>query len=156
MNNLEQIRKTFSRSIFTKKQAIDSLQLRNNEKSRLLESITDDIRKYSDLTKPSMSKKAKEEAEKIGVNLNNCGWHDQSKFDKNRKIFHYEHFYTVKSIREKCLKAEDEIQIEEILKSSTKIIWILKEEDNKLTELGYKNDRNDPKLAYSEAGIIIL
>jgi len=64
------------------------------------ESISDDIRKYSDLIPPWISKKAKEKARKIGIDLSGNGWHDQTKFDKSRKIFHFEHFYTVKSIRE--------------------------------------------------------
>ena len=45
------------------------------------------------------------------------------------------------------------MDIEEILNTRIKVVWILKEEDKKLTELGFKNNRNDPRSAYLSAGI---
>ena len=54
-----------------------------------------------------------------------------------------------------CLKANSEIEIFHILKEKLKIAWILKEEDKKLTSLGYKSNRENPEQAYSEAMIEI-
>lgn len=155
MSNIYKIRNTFAESIYVKVLLIKNLELTKKESARINESISEDIKKYTDLITPGKSKNADERARIIGIELCSQSWHDQPKFDNKRQIFQYEHYYTVKSIREKCLIANSEVEIENILEKYSKVIWILKDEDKKLTALGYRSDRDNSAIAYKEAGIEI-
>lgn len=126
------------------------------ESRRLLESISDDIRKYTDLIGPLQSRAAKELAGKKNINLLNMRWHDQPKFDRGRSIFHFEHVFTVRQVRDLCMKCTTPESIADVLESKTKVAWILKREDDELTRLGFKFNRPDPALAYAKAGIQIM
>lgn len=57
-------------------------------------------------------------------------------------------------IREKCLLAASPRDVRKILETA-RIAWILKEEDRRLTKLGYRAMRPDPDAAYREAGITL-
>jgi hypothetical protein len=153
MSNIYKIRDAFAKSIFVKAMLIKYLELTNKENARINESINEDIKKYTDLIPPGKSKSADQKANNIGIELCKQGWHDQPKFDYKRQIFQFEHFYTVKLIREKCLKALSEEEIANVLDKYSKVIWILKDEDKKLTSLGYRSERENPIIAYEEAGI---
>jgi hypothetical protein len=152
---MREIQKAFAKSIYLKVMLIKKLELTKKENSRVIESISDDIKKYSDLNVPGSSKNASLKAQEIGIELSTQSWHDQPKFDHSRKIFQYEHYFTVKTIREKCLKAMSEEEIMDVLKDNATVIWILKDEDKKLTALGYRSKRENPAIAYKEAGIEI-
>jgi hypothetical protein len=153
MINITTIEDVFAKSIFTKSIAINSLTLDKRQRARIMESISDDIRKYTDLIKPMVSINAKKQANKIGIILEENGWHDQKKFDLHRKYFQLDHVILVKDVRESCLKSKDEEEIKNILINKTKVAWILYEENKKLSELGYRSNRPDPAAAYKEAGI---
>ena len=79
------------------------------EKARIKESISDDIKKFSNFIKPVVSIAAYEKSKEIDVNLLEKNWHDQPSFDVRRKIFHFEHIIPVSSLRSLCLKANSEI-----------------------------------------------
>lgn len=157
MASTDELLKIFSKSIYAKICGFQELSLNKTEKARIKESISDDIKKCSNFIKPVVSIAAYEKSKKINVNLLEKNWHDQPSFDTGRKngIFHFEHMIPVLSLRSLCLEANSEIEIFHILKEKLKIAWILKEEDKKLTSLGYKSNRENPEQAYSEAMIEI-
>lgn len=105
---------------------------------------------------PRVSLGADSEARKIGINLRTVDWHDQSSFDPGRRIFHMEHVVPVADIRKSCCSATSPEEVLEILKKQILIAWILKEEDRRLTRLGFRSNRPDPFAAYHAAGIELL
>ncbi len=121
-----------------------------------LESISDDIKKCTNFILPEVSRAAFERARNLGVNLTDKCWHDQHKFDKGREIFHFEHVNPIVIIREACIGAPSPSAILEILLTRLRIAWILKEEDFKLTKLGYRSNRQDAEAAYREANIDLI
>ncbi|HVT90299.1 MAG TPA: hypothetical protein VHD56_15715 [Tepidisphaeraceae bacterium] len=147
----------FAASICVKFSAFERLSPGDTKaRCRLLESISDDIKKCSNLTRPRISQKALDKCKALGIeNLQDKDWHDQPKFDPGRKIFRWEHFNPVSAIREKC-HAKSEQEIFEILKKGILVVWILKEEDKELTRQGRRIDRPDPEAAYRDAKIVIV
>jgi hypothetical protein len=154
---LHSLLKPFSISIFAKVSALREFEastfLTQAQRARLKESISDDIKKCTNFVKPKVSKSAKREALKIGVDLSQMNWHDQGRFDRGRSMFHWEHMVPVKSIREKCRQASSEEQVLEILMTAPCVVWILKSEDTILTQLGFRSNRDNPEAAYLKAGI---
>lgn len=128
------------------------------QKSRLLESISDDIRKCTDLIPVHVSQAAKSKAEKLKphIDLFRETWHSQPRFDKGRKIFQYEHVVPVSSVRDSCLQAQDTGDVLKILTTRLKVAWILKTENARLAKLGYAVRRPDPEAAYHQAGIDLI
>jgi hypothetical protein len=153
---INEIRNAFSRSIFEKVKLLKNNQLDKKQEARIKEAISDDLRKFTDLLEPNISKKAFNESENNKIDLHKMGWHDQSKFDPGRSIFHYEHFMTVNDIRELCVHSDSAEEIDQKIKINARIIWILKSENDLLDQLGYKKHRDDPYKAYNEAGIEII
>ncbi|MBF0405756.1 MAG: hypothetical protein HQM10_00260 [Candidatus Riflebacteria bacterium] len=156
MDDINIILKAFSRAIFCKVLAIRNTFQDNRFRVRIMESITMDIRKYSDLIPVSVSVAANNKAKEMGIDLKQKRWQDQNKFDKGRKTFQLEHFRTVKEIRQKCIEANNEEEVEILLRVEPKVVWILKDEDERLSRLGYRSNRPNPQLAYEAAGIVII
>lgn len=155
MASLEELTDLFSQSISLKAKAMANLELDPTTSKRIKESISEDIRKFTDLIPPLQSERATEKSKSIPVELSLHGWHDQNKFDKGRSIFHLEHLYPVSQVRDLCLKASNSEGISLILKEKAKTVWILKEEDQLLTDLGFRTNRPDPYDAYKKASIVI-
>jgi hypothetical protein len=146
----------FAKSISCKVAALDELNLTPNQRTRIRESISDDIKKCTNFILPEISHAAQEEAERRGVDLLSKNWHDQVGFDPKRQTFHFEHVLPVNIIRALCedVKAEDAIY--DLLKKRLRVAWILKSEDAELTRLGFRSKRADPDGAYRDAGIQLL
>jgi hypothetical protein len=142
----------FSNSISAKARVARDVQLELRERRRLLEAISEDIKKFTDLLPPLVSEAAHLEAQRRGVDLRQMGWHDQSRFDPGRRTFQWEHVLPVGGLRELCLLADSPEAIAQVLETA-RVAWILKEEDRRLTALGYRAVRPDPLAAYREAGI---
>lgn len=142
----------FAQAIWAKADAMRVTELGWRERQRVLESISYDIRKYSDLAVPRVSLAAQKEAERLGVDLREKRWQDQPRFDPGRRIFQWEHVQTIGAIRQKCLDASSPQEIERHL-NEISVAWILKTEDRHLTKLGYRTTRLDPDKAYRDAGI---
>ena len=139
--------------IFAKVQLMqDPVDLTARERRRGGEAITGDIRKLTDLEPASATHAGAERAHKLGVDLEGKGWHDQSVFDPGRELFLLEHVIPVKAIRDVCLEATSEAEVESCL-AATRTAWVTREEDEALTMLGYRSVRPDPRAAYEEAGI---
>jgi hypothetical protein len=134
---------------------ISHLDLTPIEIKTLKETISVEIRKYTDLIKPRMSSAANKVAEEMGIMLSSLTWHKQNSVDPGRKIFHLEHLWPVCILRNACLKASTHSDINDILQKAT-VVWILKSEDKVLNENGYRSKRKDPLLAYKTCSINII
>ena len=84
------------------------------------------------------SRAALDMANKMNVNLAHEDWHSQNHFDPGRKIFHYEHCNPISVLADQVLKSQKPIP--EIIDDNV-VCWILKSEDKKLNENGYKSGR---------------
>jgi hypothetical protein len=146
----------FAESIFVKFAAQRRLQLSARELPPFRESICDDIKKCSNFLVFEVSEAAQREAETLGVDLCHKNWHDQPSFDRDRRTFHFEHVKPVKAVYDLCSEAKSPEEILEVLVQNMRVAWILKNEDDKLTGLGYRSKRPNPDAAYAEAGINLV
>ncbi|MFM7674369.1 MAG: hypothetical protein ACKO5F_02005 [Synechococcus sp.] len=151
----------FADSIFRKAQALNAASITTRQKRYLNRAINFEIRHACDALLPDnliprVSVSADLLAQKMGVDLRLVDWHDQPKFDPGRKIFHMEHFIPVRDVRLSCCAASCAAEVLDVLKSKIVVAWILKEEDNRLNELGFRSKRPDPEAAYRAAGIKLL
>jgi hypothetical protein len=144
----------FATSIHAKVEALKTLDLSPSEKARLREAISDDIKKCTNFCAPSVSRAAWSRARRLGIDLRSQGWHQQHRFDPKRKVFHWEHHYTVARLGSECGRALSINGVLRVLKRA-RVVWILKAEDARLTKLGFRARRDDPDRAYRVAGIII-
>jgi hypothetical protein len=135
---------------------------KNNKKSVHIKKIlVFTVRMIEYVSAIKVSEAAQNEANRLGLGpLSEFKWEQQTKKsgmnDKNRKVFHWEHYYPVEQIiKELC--AFEKLKADDIFKviSKTKIVWILKEENKRLDKIA-KSIRPDPELAYKEAGIKIV
>lgn len=103
-----------------------------------------------------MSVAAAEKAEALGVDLTLQTWQTQPKFDPRRIVFHYEHMQPIGAIREALKSARSPDDVIETIRQELRLAWITKEEDRRLSALGYNSKRSDPDAAYEEAGILLI
>jgi hypothetical protein len=102
---------------------------------------------------PHVSQAAYDEATSKGIaNLHTWRWRDQSRQDRGREVFHLEHKMPVALMRDHVLKARSVKEVAATLKSAS-IAWILKRENSRLEELGFRSRRDDPDDAYRQADI---
>jgi hypothetical protein len=151
-----QLLKPFAQAIRAKAIALRTLELTPQQRARLKESIGDDIRKATDLLTPAVSKAAHGRASRLGIDLCTQGWHGQPKFDAGRKVFHFEHCVTVAELRRLCMEQRSVRDVLRVLSTKPRTVWVLKEEDRRLTAQGHKSNRPDPLAAYRKAGIALL
>lgn len=93
----------FARSIFAKAELLRRDDLTQRERSRIMEAVSGDVRKYTDLIEHDASDAALALASELGISLAEVGWHDQHKFDPGRERFILEHVIPVKTVRDRCL-----------------------------------------------------
>jgi hypothetical protein len=146
------VSRAFARSIFAKAELLRTTELAQRDRQRVLESISDDLKKFTDLIQAGVSDAALAQAERMGVDLRTVGWHDQPRFDPGRRVFVREHVVPVNHIRAACLEAESEEETARCLEEA-KVAWVLREEDRMLTRLGFRTVRPNPRAAYQAAGI---
>jgi hypothetical protein len=156
MTSIRDLLKPFAESIFAKASAVSGLTLSEKQLKRFRESISDDIRKCSNFHKRELSRAAQEQAQVIAVDLLTQDWHDQPRFDPKRRVLQFEHIVPVLTIRKKCLSARTVEEVLSILEVEIRVAWILKEEDRRLTSLGFKSKRPDPDHAYRLARIELV
>ena len=84
------------------------------------------------------SQVALDQAAKMDIPINKMDWHNQRKFDPTRGIFHYEHCNPISVLADRVLKSTEDI---EAILDDNVVCWILKPEDKKLNENGYKSGR---------------
>ena len=156
MASIDDLLKPFACSLYAKASTLNSVELSSIQRARLLESMSDDIKKCSNFIEPEVSEAALAEAEHLRVDLRAKNWHHQPSFDVGRKVFHFEHVVPVSAIRKACLDQSSEIAVLAVLKSRLRVGWILKSEDAELTRLGHRSNRPDPEAAYCNAGIRLM
>ncbi len=157
---LKDVMRPFVAAIIAKRPLLN-LPLSDRQRRRILESISDDLRKLGDVVTPTLvdplvSVAARAAADEKGIDLCQEDWHSQTRFDPGRGLFHVEHVTTVRALREMCLHAPSEDPLIDSLTAGIRIAWILKEEDARLTQLGYRGHRPDPDTAYRQAGIELV
>lgn len=128
--------------------------LTRRERQRVLEAVSGDIRKYTDLVEAGASDAALAVAKESGIALQGMGWHDQNKFDRGRVKFILEHAIPVKAVRARCLAAESVDAVAAAL-GDVVVAWILRGENASLNVLGFQSNRPDPRAAYRAAGIAL-
>jgi hypothetical protein len=143
----------FAASVLPKVIALRELELGKKQLQRIVESIGQDIRKYTDLIPPETSRKAKGMAAAIGLDLRSKGWHEQPRFDPGRRTFHFEHVITVKDAIHQCRECNSTSDVVDILRR-LRVAWILKSENDELTRRGFVEDR--PPNAYELVGIELV
>lgn len=146
----------FSESIFAKVKLLKRPTLPAKYRARIRESISDDLKKVSNLVTPEASRAALDAAVPLDVDLFRMTWHDQHQFDEGRKEFLLEHVRPVSALRDRCVAAGTLEGVFEVLKSELRVAWILKDEDDELTRLGYRSKRPDPDAAYRHAKIEVV
>ena len=100
------------------------------------------------------SKRAIEAAQALGIStLTGFWWHHQSKFDKGRKVLHWEHIHPISDLRNALLSLDppDIAGIKQIL-MRYEIAWITKVEDGLLKRF----KRENPHEEYNRAGIELI
>jgi hypothetical protein len=152
-HDLAALMQPFAAAIYAKARALKELDLTDAHRSRLRESISDDIKKASNFHAHKMSVNARKKAATFGIDLGSKTWHDQHGFDPGRQVFIVEHMTTISMLREKCLQAADEGAVLAVHTGEIRVVWILREEDERLTALKYRSKR--PATAYEEARIEI-
>lgn len=145
----------FAGSILPKAVALRELDLTAPQRARVREAASQDIRKVTDLTTPLVSRAAKKEADRLGVDLCAQGWHDQHKFDLGRNTFHFEHVVTFSDAVKACSACVSRSEIVAVL-VELQVAWILKAENQELDLLGYRKHREEARTAYHKAGIELI
>ena len=156
MATIDELLAPFARSIYVKAETLKSVPMTSSQRARLLESMSDNIKKCTNFVEPEVSQAALNEAELLQVDLPTQNWHDQPLFDAGRGIFHFEHIVPVSAIRGECYEQDSESGTFEILRRRLRVAWILKSEDAELTRLGFRSNRLDPDAAYRKAGISLV
>jgi hypothetical protein len=156
-HDLLRLMRPFATAIYAKAKALNDTDLADVHRRRLLESISDDIKKASNFHPHLMSKAARAQAlaKDKGLDLSQKTWHEQHSFDPGRRLFLVEHMVPVSKVREMCCSARNEEGVLAILVDDIRVVWILRTEDEKLTELKYRSRRSSPAKAYEDARIEI-
>lgn len=121
--------------------------------ARMLESISDDIKKASNFIPHRQSVRAHDHEKAKNVNLAEKTWHEQHSFDKGRVTFLVEHKVPVSVLRTKCIAAKSADAVLKILSDELCVVWVLREEDDELTRLKFRSKRPDSDAAYAQARI---
>jgi hypothetical protein len=148
----------FAHAILLKNQLLSDHTLNDYQHARVLASISDDLRKCSDIIvndiRPCRTSVAALQLFP-DVNLAQTTWHDQPKFDPGRELLMFEHVTPISQIRKLCLAVTTVDEILTILWRNLRVAWITKEENRTLTKCGYKFERPAPLINYTEAGILL-
>ena len=150
--------KTFAASIVAITNRLNSAELSFREITILKQTISDILKKAGDLNPSGASAAAHREYRSLFPNedIRVRTWHEQPRFDPGRKIFHREHCETVSTLRDLCMSENTDVGILKILVERIRIVWILKTEDQILTQNGHQSNRPDWEEAYEQANIEIM
>ena len=138
-----------------------ALELNKHQAARIREAVSVSLRKVCDVLvpdarHPEVSVAAEQRAASLGVDLRTQTWQTQTKFDPGRILFHYEHMRPIVAIRIALGSATTPDEVVETIRRELRLAWITKEENLRLTSLGYNSVRPDPDAAYADAGITLV
>jgi hypothetical protein len=128
-------------------------------REKLKETISHTLRKFSDRYPEKVSKRAKELADLLGIDLSDKLWTNRNICGKtdNKSNIVWEHSTPIKELAESLFKCKDMDCIRKALDEYSGVIWITREEDNELASRGYKNKRPDGwEKCYEDCGIEVL
>lgn len=114
-------------------------------------------RNMEDVATRNASRAAQDRADELCLgDLRKYHWDDGGRFPGGRKSskLHWEHWYPAADMRRDILSLENPtpVKIQNVLKTS-RVCWILLEENDRLNKLGHRINRKDPHLCYEEAQI---
>jgi hypothetical protein len=137
------------------------MRMTQRQRARLTESLAVDLRKLCDMLIPDaryaeVSEAAAEVTASLEVDLRVQPWQAQAGFDAGRRLLHYEHMTPVGRLVALVRSADTPDEIVSALSDHLRVAWITKEENSRLTALGFRHKRPDPEAAYQAAGIVLL
>jgi len=155
--SLSTLLRPFAEAIVAKIEGLDVIEKhagvrKKHHRARMLESISDDIKKASNFIPHQQSVRAHDKA-KDSVDLSKMTWHDQPSFDPGRASFLVEHKEPVKKLRAACIKTRTVEGVLDVLTDQLCVVWVLREEDEELTRLKFRSNRPDSDAAYAKARI---
>lgn len=114
-------------------------------------------RNMEDVAPRNASIKAVEMAARLGIeDLRRLHFDDGGRIPGGRAAsrLHWEHWFPVAEMRRELMDLQKPTPeaCRDVL-AKARLCWILKEEDDALTSLGYRSRRPDPEAAYRAAGI---
>jgi hypothetical protein len=159
---LDELVRPFVVALQAKRPLLQHAALTREQRARVLESMSDDLKKMCDVVVPSVrpasvSREALALANILGTDLCQLTWHQQQarkRADARWAALHREHVVPILALRNACVDAIDlETAIGEIDRL-LHIAWITKAEDARLTAAGYRKQR--PTTAYDDLGIELV
>jgi len=142
----------FAEGMFLKSQLLSHASLNSAQAEAVRSSISADIHKVGDLVVPHLR------LTDVSVEAFSTFAWEQFKLTwlQQQGFLVLDHVCPVVSLRELIFQAHSGIEIVQLLWRRMRLAWVTRAEDEKLTELGYKENRPFPLVAYSEAGIKIF
>lgn len=155
------VARPYAHALVIKAEALVDSVLTSSQRQSLKGSMKEDLRKCGDAIMPDplpylISEAAAAAAADIGVTLESQTYASQPRFDRGRKLFHYEHYAPLETIVARLESTSSTEVALDVLEELLRVSWILKSEDRRLTELGFQYIRPDPAKAYEAAGIVLL
>src|SRR5436309_1856819 len=115
-----ELARPFAQALLCKRPLAQTSKLSDRQRARVLESMSDDLKKLCDVVTPGLkppmvSLRARKRAEEAGIDLCRQTWHSQPRFDMGRKVFHLEHIAPIKSLRTIALDAASVDELVDLL-----------------------------------------
>jgi len=152
----------FGLAIVSKQELLRTSDFTSYQRSQVLASISDDLRKASDITiedlRPAfVSFAAGRFSDELGakLELSRTPWHRQPSFDPGRKNLMFEHLDPINQIRSRLFSLTSAEEVIELLWRELRVTWITKEENERLTRGGFSRARENPMYAYAKCGILL-
>ena len=127
---------------------------------KLKEALKDVIKKWTDQPVTMVSKKVLELSKKVDINPFDLMWPKREALGRDntgKSILVWEHTTPNKEITDIFLSCKSLNDIKKAMSNYSRVCWITRDEDNRLTSLGYKSSRPGGwKKCYESAGIEII
>ena len=132
-----------------------SLYKKHPEEKELFKDILNKLfRRASDRIKVKYaSEDALKFAKENGIDLANLTWDKQTRYDKDRKILHFEHCFPIRQLIKRCLETDES---PESITNDNFVAWITKDENKRLDGSGFNSERPEGwEKCYEKCGIKI-
>jgi hypothetical protein len=154
--------RAYGRSAYVKARLLRGADLSSAQRAAVRRAINKDVRHFGDLVIPDLlrpltSRAAVDAARDLGVDLCRQTWASQLSFDTGRASgkFHLEHVVPVDMQVDEIIAATTAAGAGQVLLAS-RVAWILKVENARLTDGGHSRRRPNPDAAYEGAGIELV
>ena len=146
----------FCKSIEAKRDYLNRARKKDYAYSRVKGSMNVDLRKLHDLGPHLCSKKVKEIAEGIGLNIDYADLRNSTKAKRclgEEYTLQLEHVFPVNQTISLILNTNTGECLRSLVDGTSYTAWILEEEDKKIKEISF---RESPRLSYQNAEIELL